>query len=235
MVARHRMGNGYQREAAQAEDLGLRPAQRAELVAADDDGGDAVPLQFDGVVDTPRRARPSIGDRQHDGVTALQAAHHFSGRRGGGRLDFADLFERSGPLLQLVSDVTQQESGVRLLVVQQPDAPPPQVIKTRREGSLHDIGRGHGHENLDLHHPSLRTRPTTSSPRPMHHAAHGATTTRPPAQPPFSGATSTRVSENVGALPRSAKSVRVMALDVAAPGFSFTQCPSEQTTTPLAT
>ena len=60
---RHR----HDAERGHALGAGLGQRERAELVRAQDDGRDPPPFQLRGVVDTPRRARPSVGGGGEDG------------------------------------------------------------------------------------------------------------------------------------------------------------------------
>ena len=76
-IVGQRVRNGDQRKTRGSEHLSFGPAEGPELVAADDNGGNTSMLEFDAVVDTPRRAAASIGDGQHHRVACLQPTHHL--------------------------------------------------------------------------------------------------------------------------------------------------------------
>ena len=62
------MWNEGKGQVGEATVPGLERGQRLELPGSHDDGGNAVLLQQDGAVDTPRRARPSVGAADQDEV-----------------------------------------------------------------------------------------------------------------------------------------------------------------------
>src|SRR3990170_4206979 len=58
----HGMGNRYYGQPGHTQSLALSPAQGGELIGAYGAGGNMPLLQLDGIVDTPRCARPSIAN-----------------------------------------------------------------------------------------------------------------------------------------------------------------------------
>jgi hypothetical protein len=64
-----------QRQVREASIPGLEPGELDKLVGADDDRGNSSSLQQDGAVDTPRRARSSVGGTDQDEVAAGEIGH----------------------------------------------------------------------------------------------------------------------------------------------------------------
>ena len=72
------------------EVLRLFPGQPVEGVGADGHRGDALLLQLHRVVDTPRRARPSVADGRDDGADLLRVDVELLGAHGGAGLLLGD-------------------------------------------------------------------------------------------------------------------------------------------------
>ncbi len=69
------MRNNGNWQAAYAQGARLGTAQGSKFVTTDYGCGDTALFQFDGVVDTPRRTRPSITDRGHHRVALGEPGH----------------------------------------------------------------------------------------------------------------------------------------------------------------
>src|SRR5262245_16249634 len=127
---------------------------QAEVVEAalrrHQDGGDAGPFELYEVVDTPRRARPSIGASGEDDVDlAAQVIQHLLRARLGGVLHEMERSPGSGSRSQLLGHRQHGEAGVGLGVVARADACARQRAAARRP-----LTRGLGDvsvRSIDLH------------------------------------------------------------------------------------
>src|SRR5262249_16962331 len=74
-----------------------------------------------GVVDTPRRARPSVTNRGNNRVAAREASHNCLGNGQGGIFVSFDYRKLAEAGVQEFLDLLQQEAGIGFAVVKQPN------------------------------------------------------------------------------------------------------------------
>src|SRR2546426_544810 len=159
-----------ERQPRDPEGAELADREALERSRPDQPRGRAGLRQLDGVVETPRRARPSVGRAREDHVARLRELREELGRRGrrGIRLPPAD--NRLDAVLggEERADLVRQPVEIRLGVVEEADGAALQRRRQRRH--RHRFLRRHpdGAQDANRCHPFLRATPvdrTSSRPR----------------------------------------------------------------------
>ena len=124
-----------QRQTRQTEKLRLGSAQLHKNGLAQGDRRLALFLQFDGVVDTPRRARPSSAQAGDDGVTTAQKFLHdrFWRALHMGGLGLEDHFLGGVFLLNQFGQFLKHGGGIGLAVVDDADDFSFQSVQARHQ------------------------------------------------------------------------------------------------------
>jgi hypothetical protein len=154
-VAGQWMRNDCQRKASQAKITRFRSTEWSKFVATNDGGGDTVLFQFDGVVDTPRRARPSITDGGDDRITVRESSHDRLGRAHRRVLIAFHYGELAAASTQDFLDTFQQETRVRLAIVEKTNSFAAQVNKSPCQRQLGRPRFGCGIQDFNETHEAL--------------------------------------------------------------------------------
>src|SRR3989304_2534027 len=133
----HGVGNRYYGQSGHTQSFSLSPAQGGELIGAYGAGGNMPLLQLDGIVDTPRCARPSIANGIDHQITLVRKLGDdlFGGRSG--TAIFADTpdLASSDNAAETVSfgkqllDPGQKDIGIGLSIVQKTDPLPLKILR----------------------------------------------------------------------------------------------------------
>src|SRR6266540_934571 len=113
-----RMRDEGKRQIGQAAIPGFEFGQLLELECPHHDGRNAVLLEHDGAVDTPRRARPSVRAPDQDEVALREIGHDRRRRRPGNTLFALDDVADAIALLQACHHGQHQRARVGLAVVE---------------------------------------------------------------------------------------------------------------------
>jgi hypothetical protein len=115
------MGKLYKRQVAQAASQRFSFRKHKKLIGDQGGGWNTRVFQLNGVVDTPRRARASIGKRiDNDVASAAELLEVI--RFGAGHFSFGDDLNTVVSLLQKLSDIGKKLVCIRFVIVQQTNA-----------------------------------------------------------------------------------------------------------------
>src|SRR5262249_12641879 len=117
-LAPDRMLDDGQRQIWHPEVLRFLTREPDERLRADGHRGNALPLQLDRVVDTPRRARPSVADRGDDRADLLRVGVEAVGADRRARLLLRDGAGHAVVLPEQLDEVPLELERVRLAVVE---------------------------------------------------------------------------------------------------------------------
>ena len=115
------MGKLYKRQLAQAASQRFSLRKHKKLIGDQGDGWNTGVFQLNGVVDTPRRARASIGKRIDNDVASPAELPKVI-RFGAGHFSFGDELNTVVSLLQKLSDIREKLVCIRFVIVQQTNA-----------------------------------------------------------------------------------------------------------------
>ena len=115
------MGKLYKRQVAQPASQRFSLRKRKKLISDQGSGWNGRVFQLNGVVDTPRRARASIGKRIDDDVTSAAEILEVI-RFGAGHFSLRDELNTGVSLLQNRSDISEKLVRIRFVIVQQANA-----------------------------------------------------------------------------------------------------------------
>jgi hypothetical protein len=115
------MGKLYKRQVAQAAGQRFSLRKHKKLVGDQGGGCNARVFQLNGVVDTPRRARASIGKGVDDYVGSVGELLEKI-RSGAGHFSSGDELNTVVSLLQKLTHMSEKFVGIGLVIVQQTNA-----------------------------------------------------------------------------------------------------------------
>jgi len=148
------MGKLYKRQVAQPAGQRFSLRKRKKLISDQGSGWNGRVFQLNGVVDTPRRARASIGKRIDDDVTSAAEILEVI-RFGAGHFSLRDELNTGVSLLQNRSDISEKLVRIRFVIVQQTNALVAQaaVFSGSELGPFRNSGRSriHNLQQLSFH------------------------------------------------------------------------------------
>src|SRR6266478_2933266 len=148
------MGKLYKRQLAQAASQRFSLRKHKKLIGDQGEGWNTGVFQLNGVVDTPRRARASIGKRIDYDVATVNELLNAIGL-GAGHFSFGDELNTVASLLQKRSDIAEKLVGIGFAIVQQTNALVAQaaVFPGSELGPFRNSGRSriHNLQQLSFH------------------------------------------------------------------------------------
>jgi len=132
-LPRHGMGDIEDRQAGHAEDFRFGLSEGEKLVGAHGSSGNAFFLQHDRVVDTPRRAGPSVTECVDDEATAFQEFFVEQRRHRSRFFPNPQHVGKSKILFQDFEDLVQKYVRIVLAVVEKTDHTAVQILDSRRD------------------------------------------------------------------------------------------------------